>query len=47
MPNPVRMASIARAHRDVIRLAGMPAWLQDLGTLGAMPLAFVAGYGAT
>ena len=47
MPNPVRMASIARAHRDVIRLAGVPAWLQDLGTLGAMPLAFVAGYGAT
>lgn len=47
MPNPVRMASIARAHRDVIRLAGIPAWLQDLGTLSAMPLAFVAGYGAT
>ena len=47
MPNPVRMASIARAHRDVIRLAGVPAWLQDLGTLSAMPLAFVAGYGAT
>ena len=47
MPNPVRMASIARAHRDVIRLAGVPAWLQDLGTLGAMPLAKIAGYGAT
>ncbi len=46
MPNPVRMASIARAHRDVIRLPGVPAWLQDLGTLSAMPLARLAGYGA-
>jgi quercetin dioxygenase-like cupin family protein len=46
MPNPVRMAVIARAHRDVIRLAGVPAWLQDLGTLGALPLARLAGYGA-
>jgi quercetin dioxygenase-like cupin family protein len=46
MPNPVRMASIARAHRDVIRLAGVPAWLQDLGTLAALPLARLAGYGA-
>jgi mannose-6-phosphate isomerase-like protein (cupin superfamily) len=46
MPNPVRMASIARAHRDVIRLAGVPAWLQDIGTLGVMPLASLAGYGA-
>ncbi len=44
MPNPVRMATIARAHRDVIRLAGVPAWLQDLGTLAAMPLARVCGY---
>ncbi|MDX6536763.1 MAG: hypothetical protein QOD37_1104 [Gaiellales bacterium] len=43
MPNPVRMATIARAHRDVIRLAGVPAWLQDLGTLAAMPLARVCG----
>ena len=38
------MAAIARAHREVIRLAGVPAWLQDLGTLGAMPLAAVFGY---
>ena len=46
MPNPVRMAAIARAHRDVIRLPGIPAWLQDLATLSAMPLAYLAGYGA-
>jgi quercetin dioxygenase-like cupin family protein len=46
MPNPVRMAAIARAHRDVIRLAGVPAWLQDIGTLTAMPLAHVCGYTA-
>ena len=44
MPNPVRMAMIARAHREVIRVAGVPAWLQDLGTLSAMPLAKLAGY---
>jgi hypothetical protein len=47
MPNPVRMASIARAHRDVIRLPGIPAWLQDLATLSAMPLARLAGYGTS
>ncbi len=35
MPNPVRMAMIARAHRDVIRVAGVPAWVQDIGTLSA------------
>jgi quercetin dioxygenase-like cupin family protein len=46
MPNPVRMAAIARAHRDVIRLPLIPAWLQDLATLSAMPLARLAGYGA-
>jgi hypothetical protein len=46
MPNPVRMAAIARAHRDVIRLAGVPAWMQDLGTLAAMPAAYVLGYSA-
>jgi mannose-6-phosphate isomerase-like protein (cupin superfamily) len=46
MPNPVRMAAIARAHRDVVRLAGVPNWLQDLGTLGALPLAYLAGYTA-
>ena len=47
MPNPVRMASIARAHRDVIRLAGVPAWMQDLGTAMALPLARLVGYGPT
>ena len=35
---------IARAHREVIRVAGVPAWLQDMGTLSAMPLAKLAGY---
>jgi len=44
MPNPVRMAAIARAHRDVIRLAGVPVWMQDAGTLAAMPLAHLLGY---
>ena len=47
LPNPVRMAVISRAHRHVIRLAGVPAWLQDLGTATALPLARLAGYGPT
>ena len=47
LPNPVRMARIARAHREVIRLAGVPVFLQDLGTLMAAPLARIAGYGPT
>ena len=41
------MARIARAHREVIRLAGVPGLLQDLGTLMAAPLARIAGYGPT
>jgi quercetin dioxygenase-like cupin family protein len=44
MPNPVRMAAIARAHRDVVRGAGAPGWVQDIGTLATMPLARVFGY---
>jgi mannose-6-phosphate isomerase-like protein (cupin superfamily) len=47
LPNPVRMAAVARHHREVIRLAGVPAWLQDLGTALAMPLAAVCRYGGT
>ena len=47
LPNPVRMARIARAHREVIRLAGVPVFMQDLGTLMAAPLARIAGYGPT
>jgi quercetin dioxygenase-like cupin family protein len=46
MPNPVRMAAVAHAHRDVIRLAGVPAWMQDIGILAALPLAYVCGYTA-
>jgi len=46
MPNPVRMAAILHNHRDVIRLTGTPAWVQDIGTLAAMPLAAVFGYTA-
>jgi mannose-6-phosphate isomerase-like protein (cupin superfamily) len=47
LPNPVRMARIARAHRDVIRLPFPPAWMQDAGTAMALPLAAMLGYGAT
>jgi hypothetical protein len=47
MPNPVRLAVIANAHFDTVRLPFPPAWLQKAGlTLGA-PLGRLVGYGAT
>ena len=47
MPNPLRLAVIARAHFDTVRLPFPPAALQRMGlTLGA-PLGRVLGYGAT
>jgi mannose-6-phosphate isomerase-like protein (cupin superfamily) len=47
MPNPLRLAVIARAHFDTVRLPQPPAWLQRAGlTLGA-PLGRLFGYGPT
>jgi mannose-6-phosphate isomerase-like protein (cupin superfamily) len=47
MPNPLRLAVIARAHFDTVRLPFPPAWMQWLGlTIGA-PLGRLVGYRAT
>jgi hypothetical protein len=47
MPNPLRLAVIAKAHFDTVRLPFPPAWMQKAGlTLGA-PLGRLLGYGAT
>jgi quercetin dioxygenase-like cupin family protein len=47
MPNPLRLAVIARAHFDVVRLPFPPAFLQRIGlTLGA-PLGRLVGYRPT
>jgi quercetin dioxygenase-like cupin family protein len=47
MPNPLRLAVIAKQHFDTVRLPFPPAWLQRAGlTLGA-PLGRLAGYGPT
>jgi quercetin dioxygenase-like cupin family protein len=47
LPNPLRLAVIARAHFETVRLPFPPAWLQRLAlTIGA-PLGRLAGYRAT
>jgi quercetin dioxygenase-like cupin family protein len=47
MPNPLRLAVIANAHFDTVRLPFPPAPVQKVGlTLGA-PLGRLLGYGAT
>jgi quercetin dioxygenase-like cupin family protein len=47
MPNPLRLAVIARAHFDVVRLPFPPVWLQRLGLALGAPLGRLAGYSAT
>ncbi len=47
MPNPLRLAVIAKAHFDVVRLPFPPAWLQRLGLALGSPLGRVVGYGPT
>jgi quercetin dioxygenase-like cupin family protein len=44
MPNPLRLAVIARAHFDDVRLPFPPAWLQRLGLALGAPLGRLAGY---
>jgi mannose-6-phosphate isomerase-like protein (cupin superfamily) len=47
MPNPLRLAVIAHAHFDTVRLPFPPAWIQRVGlTLGAS-LGRLLGYRAT
>lgn len=47
MPNPFRLAVIARAHFDDVRLPFPPAWLQKAGLLAGAPLGRLLGYEAT
>ena len=47
MPNPLRLAVIANAHFDVVRLPFPPAWLQKLGLAMGAPLGRLLGYRPT
>jgi mannose-6-phosphate isomerase-like protein (cupin superfamily) len=47
MPNPLRLAVIARAHFDTVRLPFPPAWMQRLGLALGAPLGRLLGYHAT
>ena len=47
MPNPLRLAVIARAHFDTVRLPQPPAWLQRAGLSLGAPLGRLLGYGAS
>jgi quercetin dioxygenase-like cupin family protein len=47
MPNLLRLAVIARAHFDVVRLPFPPAFLQRMGLALGAPLGRLAGYGPT
>jgi quercetin dioxygenase-like cupin family protein len=45
MPNPLRLAVIARHHFGDVRLPVPPAWLQRLGLAFGAPLGRLLGYG--
>lgn len=47
MPNPLRLAVIARAHFDVVRLPFPPALVQRLGLALGAPLGRLLGYRST
>jgi quercetin dioxygenase-like cupin family protein len=47
MPNPLRLAVIARAHFDVVRLPFPPAILQQLGLALGAAVGRLIGYGPT
>jgi len=47
MPNPLRLAVIARAHVDVVRLPFPPAFVQRIGLGLAAPLGRLLGYRST
>ena len=47
MPNPLRLAVIAKAHFDTVRLPFPPAWLQRAALAVGAPLGRVLGYRAT
>lgn len=47
MPSPLRLAVIARAHFDVVRLPFPPAFVQRLGLALGAPLGRLLGYAST
>ena len=47
MPNPLRLAVIAHAHFDTVRLPQPPAWLQKAGLVVGSPLGRALGYRST
>jgi quercetin dioxygenase-like cupin family protein len=47
MPNPLRLAVIAHAHLDDVRLPFPPAWMQRMGLAMGAPLGRLLGYEAT
>jgi quercetin dioxygenase-like cupin family protein len=47
MPNPLRLAVIARSHFDTVRLPFPPAWAQRAALVLGAPLGRLAGYSAT
>jgi mannose-6-phosphate isomerase-like protein (cupin superfamily) len=47
MPNPLRLAVIAQAHFDTVRLPQPPAWLQKAGLAIGAPLGRALGYRPT
>ena len=47
MPNPLRLAVIAQAHFDTVRLPFPPVWMQRVGLALGAPLGRLLGYGAT
>ena len=47
MPNPLRLAVIAKAHFDTVRLPLPPAWMQAAGLALGAPLGRLLGYGPT
>jgi quercetin dioxygenase-like cupin family protein len=47
MPNPFRLAVIANAHFDTVRLPAVPAWMQKAALAAGAPVGKAMGYGAT
>jgi hypothetical protein len=47
MPNPLRLAVIARAHFDTVRLPFPPAWMQRVGLALGAPVGRLFGYRST
>jgi len=47
MPNPLRLAVIAKAHFDTVQLPFPPAWMQAAGLAVGSPLGKLFGYEAT